>query len=134
MAEPRKLKPKPKPLGPAGRAIVAQLESEYDFSTAPEKQALLEQIGKVADMIQRLSDVVDNSESLRCPGTTGRGAVPIPELVELRYHRTQYAALFKALALPVDDEDEIVGDTSGRVLSRSEVARMGARARWKNRA
>lgn len=128
MAEPRKLKPKPKPLGPAGRAIVAQLESEYDFSTAPQNQALLEQIGKVADMIQRLSDVVGSSESLRCPETTGRGAVAIPELVELRYHRTQYAALLKALALPVDEEE-----TDSGVMSRSEVGRVGARARWVQR-
>ena len=54
--------------------------------------------------------------------------VSIPEIGELRHYSALLASLLKSLTLP--DEDETAGITG---LSRSQIGRIGAQARWSRR-
>lgn len=116
----------PKGLGEAGSELWGRLVAEYDFSEAPEKELLLAQAARTADMIATLQAIVDAAGAdIRVRGSQGQ-PVLAPEIPELRGQRTQLAALLRALALPSGDEDS-------EALTRSEVGRLGAAARWKNR-
>jgi len=117
--------PPPPGLGVAGADLWTRLVAEYDFSQAPEKAIVLESAARCADMIATLQAVVDSGADLRVRGSQGQ-PVLAPEIPELRGQRTQLAALLRSLALPSSD-DESAG------LSRSEIGRLGAAARWKNR-
>ena len=59
--------------------------------------------------------------------------VAIPELVELRAYRAQFAALVKQLDLPGPEDDEDDQDTARRPMTRSEAGRKAAAARWAHR-
>jgi hypothetical protein len=119
--------PAPKGLGGSGSELWRRLVSEYDFSEAPEKEILLAEAARTADMIDKLQRIVDAAgDDLRVRGSQGQ-PVSLPEISELRQHRAQLAALLRALALPSGDED------AGEGLTRSEIGRLGAAARWKNR-
>jgi hypothetical protein len=108
-----------------GLELWGRLVAEYDFSEAPEKLLLLEEAARTADLVARLQAVVDEAQELRVRGSQGQ-PVAMPEVTELRQYRTQLAALLRGLALPSGDEDS-------EGLSRSEIGRLGAAARWKNR-
>ena len=127
MTESRKLRPRGE-FGPAGRQLLRKLDGAYSFDDAPELEILAAQAAKTADMVDRLQRLVDEADSLRTTGSSGRNVVPIPELVELRHYRQQLQRLIAALRLPDADDDGM-----GRVPSRSEQARNAANARWSRR-
>lgn len=102
-----------------GRKLWRELHACYDFSEAPERLFLLEDACRVADLVDRLQDVVTAAEDLRVRGSQGQ-PVSIPELAELRHYRTLLAQLLKALALP-DDE------------SAMTFSQRGNAARWHGR-
>jgi hypothetical protein len=114
----------PAGLRAAGRRLWRDLQGAYDFSECPERVILLEQACRTADLVARLQKVVDEADDLRTRGSQGQ-QVAIPEVAELRQHRAQLAALVKSLALP--DEDE------GQPLTKSQLGRMAANARWGRR-
>ena len=117
----------PKRLGEAGVDLWNRLVSEYSFDDAPEKELILAQAAHCADTIAMLADLVFSAGAdIRVRGSQGQ-PVLAPEIGELRAQRTQLAALLRALALPSGDEESEGG------LSRSDIGRLGAAARWKNR-
>lgn len=103
-----------------GKQLWKELHAVYDFSDAPEKTAILEEACRTADVVKRLQAVVDAADEIRVRGSQGQ-PVAMPELLELRQYRALLVQLLKALGCP-DDED---------TLSRSELGRLGAAARWK---
>ena len=119
------------PLPPAGlnpggegeRQWIA-MHQEYSFTGAPEKQLLLRELVFAVDMVERLRLIVSEAESLRTRGSQGQ-EVEIPEVSSLRNYTAQVIALTKALCLP---EEESEG-----AMTRSQLARHAARARWSNR-
>lgn len=116
----------PKGLGEAGTDLWDRLVSEYDFSQAPEKELILAQAAHCADTISQIFRILAAAgDDIRVRGSQGQ-PVLAPEIGELRAQRTQLAALLRALALPSGDEDS-------EGLSRSDIGRLGAAARWKNR-
>jgi hypothetical protein len=119
------------PLPPAGLALGGEgertwvsLHQEYSFDGAPEKQLLLRELVFTVDMVERLRVIVAGAESLRTRGSQGQ-LVEIPEVSSLRNYTAQVIALTKALCLP---EEESEG-----AMTRSQLARHAARARWGNR-
>jgi hypothetical protein len=116
----------PRGLGEDGADLWNRLVSEYDFSEAPEKEILLAQAARCADMISTLQRLVDAAgDNVRVRGSQSQ-PVLAPEWQELRGQRSQLSSLLRALALPSGDEDS-------EGLSRSDIGRLGAAARWKNR-
>ena len=116
----------PKGVGEAGVDLWNRLVSEYDFSEAPEKEILLAQAARCADMIATLQRIVDSAgDDIRVRGSQNQ-PVLAPEWAELRGQRNQLTSILRALALPSGDEDS-------EGLSRSDIGRLGAAARWKNR-
>lgn len=105
-----------------GRQLWRELHAVYDFTEAPEKQAILEEACRTADVVKRLQAVVDAADDLRVRGSQNQ-PVAMPELLELRQYRALMVQLLKALGCP-DDED---------TLTRSELGKLGATGRWKNR-
>jgi hypothetical protein len=114
--------PSPPPAGlkAAGTQLWTSLTSVYDFSCAPERLLLLEQAARTADVVDRLQRDVDQADSLREIGSM-KQPVAMPEAVELRQHRAQLASLIRAVGCPDDDQE---------ALSRSQLGKLGARARW----
>ncbi|NHU43379.1 hypothetical protein [Rhodococcus sp. A14] len=103
-----------------GKQLWRELHTVYDFADAPEKQAILEEACRTADVVKRLQTIVDAADEIRVRGSQGQ-PVSMPELQELRQYRALMVQLLKALGCP-DDED---------TLTRSELGRLGAAARWK---
>ncbi|MGY4869794.1 hypothetical protein [Mycolicibacterium elephantis] len=112
----------PAGLSARGRQLWRELHTVYDFTEAPEKQAILEEACRTADVVKRLQAIVDGADDIRVCGSQGQ-PVAMPELLELRQYRSLMAQLLKALGCPDDDD----------VLTRSELGKLGAAARWKNR-
>jgi hypothetical protein len=113
----------PRGLKREGRKLWRDIQQAYDFTEAPEKVTLLERACRTADVVDRLQKIVDEATDLRVKGSQGQ-PVSIPEIGELRQYSTLLANLLKSLTLP--DEDE----TAGNGLTRSQIGRLGAKARW----
>ncbi|CAM3257551.1 P27 family phage terminase small subunit [Prescottella defluvii] len=120
MAEKPEIPRAPKGLLARGKQLWRELHEVYDFADAPERRAILEEACRTADVVKRLQAVVDAADDLRVRGSQGQ-PVAMPELQELRQYRAQMAQLLKALSCPDDEE----------TLSRSELGKLGAAARWK---
>jgi hypothetical protein len=110
----------PRGLKARGKHVWRELHGEYSFDEAPEKRMIAEEACRTADVCDRLQAVVDDAEDLRVKGSNGQ-PVAMPEVAELRQYRALFVSLLKALTLPDDDD----------VLTRSELGRIGAQARWK---
>jgi hypothetical protein len=108
----------PAGLKPRGRQVWRQLHAVYSFDDAPEKLVILEEACRTADLVVRLQAIVDNASDLRVNGSQGQ-PVAMPEIPELRQYRALLTSLMRALTLPGDDD----------VLTRSDLGRMGAKAR-----
>ena len=100
------------------------MHQEYSYDGAPEKRLLLRELVFAVDMVERLRLIVAGAESLRTRGSQGQ-EVEIPEVSSLRNYTAQVIALTKALCLP---EEESEG-----AMTRSQLGRHAARARWGNR-
>jgi len=109
----------PKGLKTAGKKLWKELHNTYDFADCPEKTVILERACRTLDVTNRLQDVVDTASDLRVRGSQGQ-PVAMPEVAELRQYSALLTSLLRALTLP-DDEDG---------LTRSELGRLGANARW----
>lgn len=105
-----------------GRQLWREVQAVYDFADCPEREILLEEACRTADVIRRLQDTVDSAADLRVRGSQGQ-PVQMPELTELRQYRALLTTLLKSLSLPDDDEG----------FTRSQLGRAGANARWGNR-
>ena len=114
----------PEGLQDRGTELWRSLTAEYDFGTAPEKLLILEEAARTADMVARLQAIVDEAEELRVRGSQGQ-PVAMPEVTELRQYRAQMASLLDKLRLPEEDAEG--------AMTRSQLARHAARARWGNR-
>ena len=120
------------PLPPAGLTAGGQgeqtwvaMHQEYSIGAhCPEKLLLLRELVFTVDLVERLRVIVAEAESLRTRGSQGQ-EVEIPEVSSLRNYTGQVIALTKALCLP---EEESEG-----AMTRSQLARHAARARWGNR-
>jgi hypothetical protein len=108
-----------------GTDLWVRITDQYDFSAAPEKLLLLEEAARAADMVARLQSIVDGLDDWRVRGSQGQ-PVQAPEVSSLLSWRAQFASLIEKLRLP--DED----DGSGS-LTRSQIGRRAAQARWGNR-
>lgn len=113
----------PTGLSTRGRQLWKELHAVYDFADAPEKTAILEEACRTADVVKRLQAIVDAADEIRVRGSQGQ-PVAMPELQELRQYRALLVQLLKALGCPDDDEQ----------LSRSELGKLGAAARWNGAA
>jgi len=102
-----------------GKAIWRALHAAYDFEDCPEKLVILSEACRTADVVRRLQAIVDCADDIRVRGSQGQ-PVAMPELCELRQYRALLASLLKAINCP-DDND---------VLTRSELGKLGAKARW----
>jgi hypothetical protein len=114
----------PEGLRDKGIGLWWRLTAEYDFGAAPEKLLILEEAARTADMVARLQAVVDEAQELRVRGSQGQ-PVAMPEVTELRQYRAQMASLLDKLRLPEEDSEG--------VMTRSQLARHAARARWSSR-
>ncbi len=119
----KKIKP---PAGLKTKGLeIWRLSEVYDFSEAPEKLLILEEAARTADVIDRLQKIVDEAKDLRVRGSAGQ-PVGLPELDSLRQYRSQLQILLsRGLQLPDESEESGPGP-----MSRSQVARLAARARW----
>ena len=107
-----------------GTELWVRLTAEYDFSAAPEKLLILEEAARTADMVDRLQRIIDAADDLRVRGSQGQ-PVALPEIAEARQWRAQLASLLDKLRLP---EEETEG-----AMTRSQLARHAAQARWSKR-
>jgi hypothetical protein len=123
--------PIPEGLQAPGRELFVRIATDYDLAGSFDKLVLLEQAARTADVVARLQQFVDASEQLRSTGSM-RQAVALPELVELRQFRAQYASLIKQLGCESDGDAAERERGPKQKLSRSEVGRLGARVRWNN--
>ena len=110
-----------------GRKLWRDIQTAYDFADCPEKTVLLERACRTADVVARLQALVDEAQDLRVKGSQGQPAA-IPEIGELRQYSALLASLLKSLTLPDEDDAGIAGG-----LSRSQIGRLGAQARWSRR-
>ena len=122
MADKPEIPRAPTGLLAGGKQLWRELHAVYDFTEAPEKQAILEEACRTADVVKRLQAIVDGADEIRVRGSQGQ-PVAMPELLELRQYRALMVQLLKALGCP-DDED---------TLTRSELGKLGATARWGGR-
>ena len=121
--------PIPAGLGTRGRELFVRIATDYDLSASFDKQVLLEQAARTADVVDRLQRFVDSSKELRSTGSM-KQAVALPELVELRQFRAQYASLVKQLNC--ESDDEAAAQEPKVKMTRSEVGRKAAQVRWGN--
>jgi hypothetical protein len=130
MTDPVQLHPEPKiPKAPKGlraegRNLWRQIHRAYSFDDCPERLAILESACRTLDMITRLQAVIDEAGDLRVRGSQGQ-PVSLPEIAEVRLARGLFVSQMKALGLPDNDD---AGSPGG--LTRSQIGRLGAQARW----
>lgn len=86
-----------------GKALWAQLHTDFDFSGEPHRLVLVEDACREADLVDRLQRAVDNND-LRVKGSNQQ-PVSAPEISEIRLHRKVLADLLRALSLPDSEED-----------------------------
>jgi len=116
--------PKPKQpakLGPAGRALWAQIADRYELR--PDEIVLLEQAARTADDAAAIAAALEGEP----PMVAGSAGQPVahPLRRELRETRLQLSQLLGRLDLP---EDGASGGWDN--LSASQRARKASRARW----
>lgn len=106
-----------------GKQLWADLHESGDFSGSPETAAVIEEACYLADEIKRLRDIVRKAGAdTRVAGYNGQ-PVSMPEMTDLQRNQNILLAMLKAIR--VDDGTE--------KLSRSELGRLGAEARWKSK-
>jgi hypothetical protein len=101
------------------------LHTTCDFSGCPETQLIAEEARYLADEIARQRKLVKASGGdTRVKGSQGQ-PVSMPEIADLQKNQGILLSMLKSLRMP-DDEDGS--------LSRSQIGKIGAEARWgKNR-
>ena len=105
-----------------GKRLWRELHSQFDFTADPHRHALVEDVCRTADVIDRLQRIVDG-EDLRVRGSQGQ-PVAAPEVAELRQYRALLGQLLTRLNLP---ETEEVADAKAAYVS--DVRRSAAKAK-----
>lgn len=123
----------PTGLGTEGRKLWRKLTEGYDFTDCQERLPTVEMACRTLDLVQRLQADVDALETLRTRGSAGQ-QVAAPEVGMLVQTRAQYVVLMKSLMLSEADVPEEGSDRRSGPMSRSESARIAARARWQRSA
>lgn len=127
--------PPPDGLDAAGVALWNSIVQVYDLG--PGDLRTLLDASKEADLIAYIeADWVSKGKPTETRGSRNQ-IVAYPALDQLRHHRSTMKSLLAALKLPVlEDEEEDPGDyvriEIGK-MTKSEVGKAGAKARWKNR-
>jgi hypothetical protein len=83
---PDKIPRPPADLGKRGRKTWRELQTEYDFTGAPERTLVLEDLCRTVDLVERLQETVAGLDDLRVLGAA-KQPVAAPEVAELRYYR-----------------------------------------------
>lgn len=125
-------------LGPRGVRLWNRLTEQYEFRD--DELEILSAAARTLDHIAAMEAALDG-QPLIVRGSQGQPAAN-PLLAELRYYRNSLAAYLRTLKVPDPDDDEEPGEvcslpTDGRSrkpMSRSEAARVAARARWSMRS
>jgi hypothetical protein len=120
----------PRGLKPAGRRFLRELYSTYDFAPHPELVAIAEAAARTLDICARLQADVDQADSLVAKGSRGQDT-PIVALAELRQYRGLFNSLVGRLTAAVVDAPGAQQERDGAgKLTRSEVGKIAASARW----
>ena len=112
-------RPRPPELGPAGLRTWREVTRTYELS--PGELECLRQLCGVVDELAWMREQL-LGEPLIVLGSTGQ-PVPNPLLGALDVHRRTLETLWRALSLPMPDEDQ------GRYRSPNQVA--AAQERWR---
>lgn len=104
-----------------GKRLWRELHATADFSGTPEARLVAEEACYLADEIERLRRLVCSAGvDTRVAGYNGQPA-SMPEVDDLRKNQTILLAMLKSLRLPDEGDGK---------LTRSEIGKMGAAARW----
>lgn len=111
----------PAGLRAAGKRKWRDIHVSGDFTGAPETMAVIEQVCFLADEIARQQKVIREAGSdTRVRGYNGQ-PVSMPEVTDLQRNQQLYLSYLKAIR---------VDPPEGEKLSRSEIGKLGADARW----
>lgn len=125
MPEKQDIPKYPPGLRARGKRLWRELHTTGDFSGCPETQTVAEEACYLTDEIARLRRIVrEAGADTRVTGYNGQ-PVSMPEADDLRKNQTILLSMLKSLRMPVDEED-------GK-LTRSQVGKRGAQARWGDR-
>lgn len=107
-----------------GKRLWRELHESADFSDCPETRLVAEEACYLADEIARQRTLIRQSGAdTRVRGSQGQ-PVSMPEIADLQRNQGILLSLLKSLRLPEEDG----GDGK---LSRSQVGKIAADARWK---
>ncbi|MGB0969732.1 MAG: hypothetical protein ACPGVG_02040 [Mycobacterium sp.] len=119
--ESTKIPKYPPNLKARGKQLWDELHRSADFTDCPETQMVVEEACYIADEINRLRRLVRGAgDDTRVLGSQ-KQPVSMPEIADLQRNQQILLGMLKSLRLP-DDGDG--------VLTRSQVGRLGALARW----
>ncbi|OPE55768.1 hypothetical protein BV510_03400 [Mycolicibacterium diernhoferi] len=108
-----------------GRRLWRELHEAADFGDSPEARLIAEEACYLADEIERLRRIVRKAGAdTRVTGYNGQ-PVSMPEADDLRKNQGILLSMIKSLRLPDDDDTR---------LTRSEIGKRGADARWGRRS
>ncbi|WP_083420662.1 hypothetical protein [Mycolicibacterium llatzerense] len=124
MTETDQIPPIPKyPTGlkTRGKELWRKMHQTADFSDGPETVTIIEEACYLADEVKRLRDLVRKAGAdTRVVGYNGQ-PVSMPEVSDLRANQTLLLSMIKSIRVSPED---------GEKLSRSDIGRKGADARW----
>lgn len=104
-----------------GKRLWRELHEVADFGGCPETRVVAEEACYLTDEIERLRRIVRKAGAdTRVTGYNGQ-PVSMPEADDLRKNQGILLSMLKSLRLPDDD---------GGKLTRSDIGKMGAAARW----
>ncbi|MHA3020434.1 hypothetical protein ACXPWS_09175 [Mycobacterium sp. BMJ-28] len=104
-----------------GKRLWRELHAAANFDGCPETRIVVEEACYLTDEIERLRRLVRKAgPDTRVSGYNGQ-PVSMPEVDDLRKNQSTLLAMLKSLRLPDDGDGK---------LTRSEIGKMGAAARW----
>ncbi|MFI7678976.1 hypothetical protein [Actinophytocola sp. NPDC049390] len=127
----------PRGLGKAGKKLwqdITHVDNGWDLR--PDELRVLEDAAKMADLVDRLENVVAglSDDELTVNGSRNQ-PVAHPLIAELRQGRATLATLLRQLRLTEEDETPTrTADGPREPMSRAEAARKAANARWSRSA
>ena len=122
--EPEPIPKYPPFLKARGKRLWDDLHVSANFTGCPETQLIAEEACYLTDEIARLRRIVRAAGAdTRVVGYNGQ-PVSAPEVDDLRKNQALLLSMLKSLRMPEDDDGK---------LTRSQIGRLGAAARWRNR-
>lgn len=125
-AEPKPSK-LPSGLKTAGRKLWKEITGQYDLR--PDEVSVFEEAARTKDLIDRLERIVNGLEEADFVVFGSRNQPVVHPLVsEIKSQRLAFASMMRQLGLPDHDAGE--QDEAKGPMTRTEVARNAAKARW----